>query len=320
MNFRKLVPVLTQDNIVLITAVALIVWVFAGVGALSEISAAIQDANYNAPMVAGRIEAPEIHESSGLSASECQEVLWTHNDAGNDALVFAMGTDGRHLGAWRVANAVNHDWESIATFRDPKGKCFLLIGDFGDNDEDRKIRSIYRIPEPAVTDETVRSSARSPLTTEAAEKLDFAYPDGPKNAEVILVHPKTSEIYVLTKNRRGPSEVHKIKPVFDGRDMLVTQKVGEISVPSKPIGLLTGGSISPDGKRVMVCDVKSGYELVLPDGADDLDAIWKQKPVKVDLGERKQGEGVSYGRDGISLYASSESKNTPIIKITRRRS
>ncbi len=318
MNFEKLLSVLTQDKVIISIAALLVLWVFAGSGALNEISAAIQDANYTKPVAVGRIEAADIHESSGLSASECQDVLWTHNDAGNAPIVFAMATNGRHLGAWRVTNANNVDWESISTYQDAKGKCFLFIGDFGDNDETRKERFIYRIPEPAVSDGTASSTAGSPLSTEAAEALSFAYPDGPKNAETILVHPKTGDIYVLTKTRRGPSEVHKMKPAFGGSEVLITKKVGEISVPSKPVGLLTGGSISPDGKRVMVCDVKSGYELVMPPNASDPDAIWKQTPVRIDLGERKQGEGVSYGRDGISLYASSESKNTPIIKITRK--
>src|SRR5690606_23520359 len=36
--------------------------------------------DYSAPVMVGRIEAPDVTESSGLSASECQDVLWTHND------------------------------------------------------------------------------------------------------------------------------------------------------------------------------------------------------------------------------------------------
>ena len=73
----------------------------------------------------------------------------------------------------------------------------------------------------------------------------------------------------------------------------------------------------PDGRRVMLCDLEGGYELVLPDGATDPDAIWQQTALTVDLGDRKQGEGVSYGRDGRSLYASSEKKNSPLYLITR---
>ncbi len=278
-----------------------------------------QASGYSVPIAVGKIEAEDIKESSGLSASECQDVLWTHNDAGNDAFVFAMTPEGRHMGTWRVGNTSNVDWESIATYKGPDGKCSLLIGDFGDNDENRSDIAIYRVTEPAVSAETSTSTSRNPLQTEPAEILRFAYPDGPKNAETILVHPKTGDIYVLTKNKKGPSEVHRLKPEFGKISVVLTEKVAEISVPSTPPGLLTGGSISPDGKRVMVCDVKNGYELVLPDGIADPDAIWHQKPVIVNLGERKQGEGVSYGRDGISLYASSEKKNTPIILVKRTR-
>ena len=71
----------------------------------------------------------DIEESSGLSASECQDVLWTHNDAGKDPLIFGMSTEGKHVGTWQVEGADNVDWESIATYKDPAGKCFLIIGE-----------------------------------------------------------------------------------------------------------------------------------------------------------------------------------------------
>jgi hypothetical protein len=73
---------------------------------------------YGSPVVAGLIETDDIKESSGLSASECQDVLWTHDDSGNDALIYAMDTRGGHLGTWRVDGAQNVDWESVATHRD----------------------------------------------------------------------------------------------------------------------------------------------------------------------------------------------------------
>ena len=278
----------------------------------------LMPSDYTAPVIVGKIETDEIKESSGLSASECQDVLWTHNDAGNDAFIFGMDMQGKHLGTWRVQNAQNMDWESIATFKDGSGKCSLIIGDIGDNDGNRTELTIYRIPEPAVSPADSASNTKDPLPTAPAELLKFSYPTGSNNAETLLIHPKTSDIYIVTKNKRGPAEIHKLKPVFGSASIAKTEKVGELSVPSDPSGLLTGGSISPDGKRVMLCDKKGGYELVLPDDADSPDAIWKQKPVVVDLGDRKQGEGVSYGRDGTSLYASSEKKNAPLFQIKRK--
>jgi hypothetical protein len=270
------------------------------------------------PRAVGRIEPPEIKESSGLSASECQDVLWTHNDAGNEPLIYAMNLEGKHVGTWRVPNVRNIDWESIATYKEPAGKCSLLIGDIGDNDTVRTDTAIYWIPEPVVTPETAKSTGTNPLESAPAQALRFKYPDGPKNAETLLVHPRTGNIYILTKMKTGPSQIHRLNPNFGSETVAVTQKVGEISLPTKPEGLLTGGSFSPDGTRVMLCDVKNGYELVSTNTSDP-DTIWKQTPRIVDLGERKQGEGVSYGRDGYSLYASSEKKNTPLIKIERKR-
>ena len=61
---------------------------------------------------------------------------------------------------------------------------------------------------------------------------------------------------------------------------------------------------------------QNGYELVLTEG--NFDSIWKQQPKVVDLGQRKQGEGISYTPDGRSLNASSERKDAPIIRVTRR--
>ncbi|HUR96738.1 MAG TPA: hypothetical protein VMZ26_01600 [Pyrinomonadaceae bacterium] len=303
---------------IFVLALTLFVYVILGAACGGDQTSAEPPSDYSAPVEAGRIEADDIKESSGLSASECQDVLWTHNDAGNGPFIFAMSPEGKHLGTWKVRNAENIDWESIATFKDAGGKCFLIIGDIGDNDEVRSELQVYRVAEPTPSAETARSNTDNPMQTEPAESMKFTYPKGRDNAETILVYPGTGTIYVVTKKKNGPAEVFRMRPAFGSQNAVQSEKVGEISVPSKPEGLLTGGSISPDGKRVILCDLKSGYELVLPEGVSDPDVIWAQKPRVVDLGDRKQGEGVSYGRDGVTLYASSEKKNSPLFVIKRK--
>jgi hypothetical protein len=117
-------------------------------------SSAVLASDYEAPVLAGWIRTVGIKESSGLSASECQDVLWTHNDSGNDPLIYALSTSGEGLGTWRVQGARNTDWESIATYKDPSGSCALILGDIGDNDARRLLPS-------ANTSRTCRSP-RSP--------------------------------------------------------------------------------------------------------------------------------------------------------------
>jgi hypothetical protein len=38
----------------------------------------------------------------------------------------------------------------------------------------------------------------------------------------------------------------------------------------------------------------------------------------VELGERKQGEAICYTADGKAIIATSEKKNSPVIKVERK--
>ncbi len=272
--------------------------------------------DYDKPHIVGRIESNDVTESSGLAASLCQaDVLWTHNDSGDDAYVFAINSKGKDLGTWRVAGARNSDWEDIAAYKDPGGTCYLYIGDIGNNKGSRSEHRIYRVKEPELS--AVASSRKNPLPTESAGAAIFKYPDAPHDAETMMVNQQTGDVYVLTKRVDGPSFVFKIKPEFASAAPTEAEKVGEVALPAVPNGLLTGGAISPDGKRVVVCDYSSGYQLALG-GGSNFDDVWKQKPIRVDLGDRKQGEAVTFSADGRSIFATSEKKNSPITEVRRK--
>jgi len=147
---------------------------------------------------------------------------------------------------------------------------------------------IYRIPEPAASVGTASSNSANPLLTDPAETMRFRYPDGSNNAETVLVHPQTGDIYVVTKKKVGPAGVFRMTPAFGTGTAVTSEKVADVSVPSEPEGLITGGSMSPDGRRVMLCDVKGGYELVLPDGAADPDGAGDSDPGTDGLGDDSQ--------------------------------
>jgi hypothetical protein len=266
---------------------------------------------YGKAKIIGTIDSNEITESSGITASRCSEnVYWTHNDSGGDAFLFAVNEKGKKLGTWKVTDAKNTDWEDIAAFKDEKGKCFLYVGEIGNNNRTRSEMTIYKVAEPKVSDSDKDSSIKKPSKTESAEAIKFSYPDGNYDSETLMIHPKTGDIYVLTKSLVGASEVFKI-----GKK---TEKIADFSVPALPNGFLTGGEVSPDGKRVILCDYFNAYEIVLPKEAKNFDEIWKEKPLVIELGERKQGEAICYTADGKGIIATSEKKNSPMIKVERK--
>lgn len=273
---------------------------------------------YEKPEITGRIDSPEIRESSGIVASRCQtDVFWTHNDSGGDAFLFAINGRGQKLGTWRVTGAKNHDWEDIATFRDPDGGCDLFVGDIGNNTRARAEFVIYRIAEPTVGDTDRNSTRRKPLAIETAEAIRVSYERAAQDAETLMIHPQTGDIYVIDKRISGAAGVFRLHADYSRSERNQLKFVAELSVPAIPNGLLTGGDISPDGRRVIVCDYFNAYELNLPDNAADFDEVWRQKPAVVPLGARDQGEAVAYTADGSAIVATSERSNSPFIFVRR---
>lgn len=273
---------------------------------------------YGPPRVTGTIKSADITESSGIASSRCQsDVLWTHNDSGDDAFIFAINAKGEALGAWKVADARNIDWEDIAAYKDRAGKCWLYIGEIGNNKLRRPEHTVYRLPEPLVSRGGPRSNKKSPLAATGTESMRFVYPDFDQDAETLMVQPQTGDVYVVTKRVSGSAGVYKLMPEFATDKLQKATFIAELSVPSIPNGFLTGGDISPDGTRVVVCDYRQAYELTLDNAAASFDEIWKGNAEPIELGRREAGEAICYGTDGATLYATSESKNSPIIEVKK---
>lgn len=273
------------------------------------------------PVRLATLEETAVAESSGLVASRLNaNLFWTHNDSGDAPFIYAFDRQGRRRGVWRVEGAQARDWEDIAAAT-LEGTSYLYLGDIGDNRERRATITVYRLREPSVaspeTSKEASPSAR-PRLTEPAEAYNLRYPDGSHNAETLLVHPSSGDLYIITKTPISAAVVYKAATPLDSSRVTTLTRVGELRLPALLGGLLTGGDISSDGRRVALCDYIAGYELRLPDDAASFDAIWKQKPVSVNLGQRQQGEAVCYSLDALSLFATSEGRPAALFEVRRR--
>lgn len=313
-------PKTNITKIMLFVILALIGAVASGCGSLAQNGAAQSrdEADFEAPARVGTLRSPALKEASGIAASKCQpNVYWTHNDSGDDAMLYAMDGTGAQLGVWRVAGARNNDWEDIAASKDAAGICYVLIGDIGNNELEKKELAVYRVAEPTADVQASSSAKVAAKDTARAEVLNYEYPDDRHNAETLLVHPTSGDMYVLSKSKEDPVSVYKLKPDFSGAKQRAI-KVAEFTLPAVPNGLLTGGDISPDGKRIVLCDYVYGYELTLPALSANFDDIWKQQPLRFDLGDRKAGEAVAFATTGDAVIAISEGLNTPVYLVKRK--
>ena len=278
---------------------------------------------YEPPVHLADLEDRAINESSGIVASRRNpDLFWTHNDSGDGPFIYAFDRKGKNRGRWRVANAQAIDWEDIAAGPGPQpGIPYLYIGDIGDNYSRREYVTVYRVAEPDITAENSSSPANRIHATEAAEAFRLKYPDGKHDAETLMVHPTTGDLYIITKTFNSESGIYKLKAPLTSASANTLVRLGKIGTPGLVGGLMTGGDISPDGRRVVLCDYFNAYEMVLPDNAaSDFDQIWKQPLATIKLGPRQQGQGVCYRLDGQAILATSEKLPTPLIEVKRKKS
>jgi hypothetical protein len=280
--------------------------------------------SYRPPVHLVNLENRSIEESSGLAASRRNTgVLWTHNDSGEGPFIFAFDRRGKNRGVWRVTGARAFDWEDMAIGPGPRrGQSYLYIGDIGDNLKKRNQIIVYRVAEPLLTPKDSSSTVRTPRQTEAADVIRLRYPDGKYDAETLLIHPLTGDIYVITKARGAAARVYKLKSPAPKSGVSTLSYVGEFRFPNLFMGFVTGGDISHDGRRVVICDYLGACELILPDKKGiAFDEIWKQSPRPVDIGGfpgiRRQGEAVCYRADGLAILATSEGRPCPLIEAAQ---
>jgi hypothetical protein len=228
------------------------------------------------------VRLPPLPEASGLALSRrVPGRLWTHNDSGQPVL-FALDSRGAVTGRVQVTGARVEDWEAIAIGACGTGSC-LYLADIGDNEAERRRISVYRVPEPDKASGTAAVSAVFHAT----------YPDGPHDAETLIA--AGDDLYVVTKGEAGPAAIYKFPGTPEPGATVKLQRVGVIASKADAESRITDGSVSPDGKWVVLRS-RSALRFYR---APELFAGLTNVVSTVDVGPLKepQGEGVALGND-----------------------
>ncbi|MFO0757810.1 MAG: hypothetical protein U0359_15045 [Byssovorax sp.] len=256
----------------------------------------------------GRLQNPAIDEASGLAASALYPgVLYVHNDSGDTPRFFAIDHQGAHLGTYNVRPALALDWEDMA--RGPcaggKGSC-LYLGDTGDNLAVRPAAAVYRVAEP--------DSFGGGEHDLSAEAFPFRYPDGPRDAETLLVHPLTGVITVVSKVKAGASSIYEFPVPLSAGKVVTLVKVGEVAAPEGS-PRFTGGDVHPKGEGVLLRTYDRLWFYAMKPEESVAKAL-SRRPCPVAVAKEPQGEAVAWEADGQGYVTASEGAGTAVSGVS----
>ncbi|MEW9534401.1 hypothetical protein [Microbispora sp. NPDC049125] len=233
---------------------------------------------------------PAIVESSGLYASAVHPgVVWTVNDGEGPVRLYAVGPDGKTRGVVTLPQATGVDPEAMGGAVAEDGTSWVYVGDLGANPTPRPDGIlVHRFAEPGEL-----GNQEVPSTT-----YRLVYPDGPHDAETLLVDPNTSHLYVVTKSEKGGDLYSAPLSLSAGRANPLTH------VARLPY-VISDGLLTAKGAMIL-----RGYGKMWV-----WDRIGGQVTWTVEIPRQRQGEGVALTADGGALLISTEDALTPVYRL-----
>ncbi|MEI8607289.1 hypothetical protein [Pseudoalteromonas sp. B160] len=254
---------------------------------------------------------PKLKEISGIEFDKFKR-LWAINDGGNEAKLYRLNEDGSIAKEVLVTNAKNIDWEDMT--QNDFGHFFL--GDFGNNNQERKWLTIYKIENPI----DIKTD-----TTEA-EIIKFTYPelDGSpitpdkRNFDLEAFVAFGRHLYLFTKNRTEPFDgITNLYKVGDHAANFDAQLIDSFKTCTtmEKLCWITSAALSPDRTKLVLLDSTSIWLFENFTG----DKFFSGDVSRIDLGIVTQKEAITFYDENTIVFTDEEFKgiggNAYVIKL-----
>lgn len=228
-----------------------------------------------------KLAEPRLTESSGLAFSiRNPDRLWTHNDSGDGAWLYAFDRQGKATGRWFLMSVKANDWEDIASFQ-VDGQSYIVIADTGDNDAKRSDIKLHWFKEPDPDD-----SGR--LFQGQIQTIRVRYPFGARDCEAIAVDPKTKLVWLATK-RWLPSCDLLTVPLAASNDLVTATSAGTLPLP-----MVTGMDISADGQSMVIGSYLNAVLFQKKQVAEDWSTALRSAPLSLAMPKLRQIEAIAF--------------------------
>lgn len=240
----------------------------------------------------------KLNEASGVvSGRKNPDWVYIHEDSGNGNVVFVYDKSGNYKGYFALTGINNRDWEDIAIGPGPiEGETYIYVADFGDNNAGRSFVRILRFIEPKM-DPSKNNLFTLSITD--VDVLSYKYPDGPRDAEALLLDPLTKDLMIVTK-REPRSHVYTLP--YPQSTTTVTTAIFHGTLPFRRV---LAGDISPDGKQLLLKDDGAIYRWFIEEN-NPVQTLFNQVPERLIYIPEVQGEAVGWDNDGKGYFTITE--------------
>ena len=227
-----------------------------------------------------------LEEASGIELDE-SGTFWSFGDKGNQPILYGIDETGNPMSEATLIDANNNDWEDIAIDENNN----MVIGNFGNNDNDRDNLKLYWIPNFT---EQLSSQPINPKTIKFTYENQTNFPpvdaDMHFDAEAIAVWDNF--VYIFTKDRSDPFTgiTNMYRLVLENEDQ-EAELIGTFSTSTiKKQGAITGADISPNGKQLALLSEQKIFlfnDITAPD--------FFNKPAEIfDIPTERKFEGIVF--------------------------
>lgn len=232
----------------------------------------------------------DLEETSGLVASaRYPGLFWAHNDSGHPPVLFLLDSTGKTVRSFRLDGVKNRDWEDIAIGPGPDSLSTLFIGDIGDNRQNKDLRYIYYLREPNLD---------APQEIPVDGTLFVHLSDKPRDAEALLMDPRSRNLYIITKMERE-IRLYEVSYPYQ-KDTLEIGPVAKL-----PMRYITAGDVSTDGSEILLKNYGHVYYWKRQTG-ESIAEVLSREPTELAYKREPQGESIAWARDGSGYYTLSE--------------
>ncbi len=184
------------------------------------------------------------------------------------------------------------------------GVSYVYIGEIGNNvsAQNLAIRTVYRVPE--LTDLNANFEA------EALERINYQYPDGPRDAETLLVDPLTRDIFIISKELEKAG-IYRLPYPQSTTEPITAEFIGTIP----ELIIATGGDISEDGREILIRTYANVFYWRRGAGETIAQALSRKSAKSLPYELEPQGEAVCFGRDMKGYYTLSERRAVPNVTL-----